>query len=191
MSTKTNKDSAKATTISRRSFMGRSAAMAGIFAVPTIIPASARGADGTVAPSNRIVVGQIGRGIMGRGHLSRLTHDTEIEVVALCEVDKVRLNDGMEELSSAYADRTQSGDYKGCATYNDYRELLARDDIDAVVVVTPDHWHSPISIHAAEAGKDVYCEKPISITVDESRQLVEAVQRNKRVFQNGSQYRTN
>lgn len=190
MPTKLNKDSDKANTITRRDFIGRSAAMAGIFTAPMIIPASARGADGTVAPSNRITIGQIGRGIMGRGHLSRLTHDSEVEVIALCDVDKSRLDEGMAEVASAYADRTQNGTYKGCTAYNDYREVLARDDIDAVVIVTPDHWHSPMSIHAVEAGKDVYCEKPISITIDEGRQLVEAVRRNNRVFQNGSQYRT-
>ena len=178
MPKKLNNDLARANTISRRSFIGRSAAMAGIFTAPMIIPASARGADGTVAPGNRITIGQIGRGIMGRGHLSRLTHESEVEVIALCDVDKVRLDEGMAELASAYADRTQNGTYKGCTAYNDYRELLARDDIDAVVIVTPDHWHSPMSIHAAEAGKDVYCEKPISITIDEGRQLVEAVRRN-------------
>ena len=95
MPKKLNNDLARANTISRRSFIGRSAAMAGIFTAPMIIPASARGADGTVAPGNRITIGQIGRGIMGRGHLSRLTHESEVEVIALCDVDKVRLDEGM------------------------------------------------------------------------------------------------
>ena len=176
--------------VSRRDFLAESAAVAGAFAAPAIIPASALGADGNVAPSERITVGLIGRGIMGRGHLRRLTGDKSVEFLALAEVDRSRRDDGMAEVAEAYAARIESGEYKGCTAYNDYRELLARSDIDAVVIVTPDHWHTPQSIHAAEAGKDVYCEKPISISIDEGRQLVEAVRRNGRVFQNGSQYRT-
>jgi hypothetical protein len=171
--------------------MGRTAAMAGALAAPAIIPASAWGADGHTAPSNRITLGQIGRGMVGRGHLGRLSTSPEVEVLALCEVDRGRLEEGLAVVSNAYSERRASGTYGGCGTYSDYRELLAREDIDGVVVCTPDHWHTPISIHAAEAGKDVYCEKPISITIDEGRQLVNAVRRNGRVFQNGSQYRTN
>ena len=83
-----------------------------------------------------------------------------------------------------------AGTYRGCTAYNDYRELLARPDIDAVVIVTPDHWHAMQSIHAVEAGKDVYCEKPISLTIREGRRLVEAVRRYGRIFQTGTQYRS-
>lgn len=186
MSKISRRNTATGQSISRRTFIGTSAAIA----APMILPASARGADGHIAPSNRITVGQIGRGIMGKGHLRRLAHDPSVEYLALCEVDKSRLEDGMAEVAEAYAERSASGTYEGCAGYNDYRELLGRDDIDAVVIATPDHWHTPLSIQAAESGKDVYCEKPISITIDEGRQLVEAVRRNGRVFQNGSQYRT-
>jgi Oxidoreductase family, NAD-binding Rossmann fold/Oxidoreductase family, C-terminal alpha/beta domain len=178
-------------TISRRSFIRRTAAVAGALSAPVIIPASARGADGHVAPSNRVTVGQIGRGMMGRGHLNYLAQNRSAELLALCDVDKTRLDEGMEQVAAFYADRTANGTYKGCTAYNDYRELLARDDIDAVVIATPDHWHTPQSIDAAEAGKDVYCEKPNSLSIDEGRQLVDAVQRNGGVFQNGSQYRTN
>lgn len=191
MMTKSNENKTLESVISRRSFIGRSAAIAGAFTAPAIIPASVRGADGHVAPSNRITVGQIGLGRMGRGHLRHLAHNPSVEVLALCEVDRMRLEDGKKELADLCAERTANGTYHGCELYNDYRELLARDDVDAVVIVTPDHWHTPQSIHAAESGKDVYCEKPISITVDEGRQLVDAVRRNGRVFQNGSQYRTN
>lgn len=184
-------DTAGVGTISRRAFMGRTAVAASAIAAPMIIPASARGADGNTAPSNRITLGQIGHGMVGRGHLGRLSTSPEVEVLALSEVDRSRLDEGLEVVANAYADRTASGAYRGCGAYNDYRELLARDDIDGVVICTPDHWHTPMSIHAAEAGKDVYCEKPISITIDEGRQLVNAIRRNGRVFQNGSQYRTN
>jgi len=176
--------------ITRRQFIGRSAAAAGAFAVPTIIPASALGADGAVAPSERVVMGQIGRGMMGRGHLVHFAQNKLVQLVAVCEVDRLRREEGKAEVESYYADATASGTYHGCATYNDYRELLARADIDAVSIATPDHWHTPISIHAAEAGKDVYCEKPNSICIGEGRQLVQAMERHGRVFQNGSQYRT-
>ena len=191
MSRRSISNEAKARVISRRSFIGRTAAVAGAFAAPMIIPASARGADGHVAPSNRITVGQIGLGLMGQGHLSHLGSKAEAEIVAICDVDRKRLEHGKSSVADIYAARTAEGTYRGCDGYNDYRELLAREDIDAVLIVTPDHWHTPLSIHAVEAGKDVYCEKPISITVDEGRQLVEAVRRHGRVFQNGSQYRTN
>jgi hypothetical protein len=177
--------------ISRRTFIGRAAAVAGAFSAPAIIPASALGADGHTAPSNRITVGQIGLGRMGVGHLRHLAHHASVEILALCEVDRTRLDDGKMALEGLYAKKIENGTYRGCDYYNDYREMLARDDIDAVMIVTPDHWHTPQSIHAVESGKDIYCEKPVSMTVDEGRQLVDAVQRNGRVFQNGSQYRTN
>ena len=191
MSETSQKRRATGGVISRRGFVRRAAVVSGAVCAPMIIPASARGADGTVAPSNRITVGLIGRGMMGRGHLRHLAYNPSVEVLALCEVDRTRLDEGMAELAALYAERTENGTARGCDAYNDYRELLARDDIDAVVIATPDHWHTPQSIHAAESGKDVYCEKPISITIDEGRQLVDAVRRNGRVFQNGSQYRTN
>jgi hypothetical protein len=89
-----------------------------------------------------------------------------------------------------YAADTTSGAYSGCRAYNDYREILARPDIDAVVIASPDHWHSLQSIDAAKAGKDIYCEKPISVTIEEGRRVVEAVRRYGRVFQTGTQYRS-
>jgi hypothetical protein len=190
MSCKSSTHDAEPGVISRRRFIGRSAAVAGALAAPMIIPASARGADGQVAPSNRITVGLIGLGAMGRGHLRHFGKNPAVEILALCEVDRTRLEEGKTGLAELYADRTAAGTYRGCDGYNDYRDVLARDDIDAVVIVTPDHWHTPQSVHAVEAGKDVYCEKPISISVDEGRQLVDAVRRHGRVFQNGSQYRT-
>jgi len=170
--------------ISRRGFLGRAGAAA---AAPWIIPASARGADGHVAPSNRITLGHIGHGIVARGHVNRVAYEPGVQVLAICDVDRSRAEDGKVEADGIQGNEAAGG----CTIYNDCRELLARDDIDAVLVLTPDHWHSPQSIHAAQAGKDVYCEKPVSVTIAEGRQMVEAVQRYGRVFQNGSQYRTN
>jgi len=173
--------------LSRRAFVSRTA---GALAAPWIVPASARGADGTTAPANRITVGLIGRGCMGRGHLQRLVGDKDVQVLAVCDVDRSRCQEGKEVVEANYAVSRPKGSYSGCATYSDYREVLARADIDAVVVVTPDHWHTPISVHAVKAGKDVYCEKPVSLTLRQGRALVDAVRANKRVFQTGSQYRS-
>ncbi|MHC4312450.1 MAG: Gfo/Idh/MocA family protein [Planctomycetota bacterium] len=175
--------------MTRRQFLGCTAAVSGIVAAPWIIPSSARGADGNVAPGNRITVGLIGHGIMGRGHLRRLAGDRDFQVMAVCDVDRVRCEEGKRRVEQTYAARSD-GTYHGFKAYNDYRELLARSDIDAVVIATPDHWHTLLSIDAAKAGKDVYCEKPISITVRQGRRLVETVQRYGRIFQTGTQYRS-
>jgi len=173
--------------MTRRKFMGTTASAV---ALPWIIPSSALGAAGAVAPSDRLTLGLIGRGCMGRGHLTRLAGDSDVQLLAVCDVDKSRRDEGKEVVEANYAASQPSGTYHGCAAYNDFRELLARQDIDGVVIATPDHWHTPISIYAVKAGKDVYCEKPVSMTIREGRALVDAVRANKRVFQNGSQYRS-
>ncbi len=147
--------------ISRRTFLAASATLATAW---------------RVAPSERITIGLIGIGAMGRGHLSLLLGLPSVQVVAVCDVDRVRREEARQQAN--------------CAAYNDYREMLARPDIDAVVVVTPDHWHSMIAMHAAQAGKDVYCEKPVSLTIREGRQLADTMQRYGRVFQTGTQYRS-
>ena len=171
----------------RRQFLKRTSIAASALAAPWIVPASVRGA---MAPSNRLTFGVIGPGLMGSGHVRRLIHDPGIQVLAVCDVDSIRRENAKNTVDAAYAADRASGAYKGCAAYNDYRELLARRDIDAVVIATPDHWHTLISIDAAKAGKDVYCEKPISVTIGEGRQLVETIRRYGRVFQTGTQYRS-
>ena len=176
--------------ITRRKFLHRTAAFSGIVAVPWIVPCTVRGANGNRSPSERITVGLIGKGLMGSGHLRRLVGDREVQVLAVCDVDSLRRQDGKRLVEETYAANRSSGTYSGCADYNDYRELLSRSDIDAVVIVTPDHWHTLLAIDAVKAGKDVYCEKPISITVREGRRLVEEVQRYSRIFQTGTQYRS-
>ena len=174
--------------VNRRTFL--KGAVAGVAAAPWIMPGSVWGANGAVAPSDRINVGVIGTGCMGRGHVHLLANYPAVRVLAVCDVDKSRCEENKNLVESAYAADKASGVYKGCSTYNDYRELLARPDIDAVVIATPDHWHSLISMHAAKAGKDVYCEKPVSLTIDEGRKLVQTMRRYGRVFQTGTQYRT-
>ncbi len=170
--------------VSRRRFLRDAGAT---LMLPPMVSASVCGADGRVVPSDRITVGIIGCGCMGRGHVRRMANSEEAQVLAVCDVDRLRVDKAKITVDQSQGHQAAGG----CTIYNDHRELLARDDIDAVVIVTPDHWHSPISIHAAQAGKDVYCEKPVSVTVAEGRQMVEVVQRYGRVFQNGSQYRTN
>ena len=166
----------KFNTISRRDFLRSSAVTAAALAVPTIVPSSVFGAD---APSSRITIGSIGLGGMGTGNMKGFKGKSGSQVVALCDVDtghrdQARLIAELDEKSS----------------YNDFRDLLARDDIDAVVVATPDHWHVPISIAAVKAGKDVYCEKPLTLTIAGGRALCEAVKRYGRVLQAGSQQRS-
>ncbi len=141
--------------ITRREFLGRTAAVSGVVAVPWVIASSARGADGNAAPSERITVGLIGKGLMGSGHLRRLVGDRDVQVLAVCDVDRLRCEDGKRRVEETYAANRSSGKYHGCTAYNDYREILTRSDIDAVVIVTPDHWHTLQAIDAAKAGKDI------------------------------------
>ena len=176
--------------ISRRQFLQATMAASSFAALPWIIPASARGANGAVPPSERINVGLIGCGMMGAGHLRVLLGSQETQLLAVCDVDRARCEEGRRIADETYAAARASGTYRGCKAYNDYRDVLARADIDAVVIVTPDHWHTLLSIDAAKAGKDVYCEKPVSLTIEEGRRLVETVRRYGRVFQTGTQYRS-
>jgi hypothetical protein len=164
--------------------------VAGLAALPVVLPASALGGEGTVPPSNRVNVGLIGKGAMGGGHLSRLAYDPAFQLLAVCDVDRTRREAGRSAVDDINAATRGAGTYRSCVAYNDYREVLARADIDAVVVVTPDHWHALQSVEAAQAGKDVYCEKPVSTTIEEGRLLAQAVQRYGRVFQTGTQYRS-
>lgn len=176
----------RASDLSRRAFLRTSAAVA----APWILPAAVFGAQGAAAPNERIGVGLIGVGCMGRGHLGWLLGEESVQLLAVCDVDRLRRDNAKATAEDRYAARQGAGAFRGCVAYNDYREVLARPDIDAVVVVTPDHWHTPISIDAAKAGKDIYCEKPISMTIGEGRCLVETVRRYGRVFQTGTQYRS-
>jgi hypothetical protein len=180
----------KPPTLTRRDFLRQAAAGAGAVALPTLIPAAARGAEALLPPSERINVGLIGRGLMGSGHLRVLLGRKESQVLAVCDVDQTRREEGRRIADDTYAADRAKGTYRGCAAYNDFRELLARPDIDAVLIATPDHWHTPLSIAAAKAGKDVYCEKPVSLTIQEGRDLREVMRRHGRVFQTGTQYRS-
>lgn len=177
--------------INRRRFLKNGSIAAAAIAAPSIIPASALGADGVPPPSERINSAVIGRGTMSRGHLNWMLRNPEFMVRAVCDVDAVRRTRAKQEVERHYGADKPGSVYRGCDTYNDYRELLARPDIDAVFICTPDHWHALQAIDAAKAGKDIYCEKPIAISIEEGRRLVETVRRYDRVFQTGMQRRSN
>jgi len=159
--------------ITRRQFMKYGAAT---IAVPTIVPSSVFGSN---APSERVNLGVIGTGAKATRGMKNFMNHTQSQVIALCDVNRKNL-----EATAAIAEVPK----EGC--YEDFRQLLARKDVDAVLIGTPDHWHVPISIAAVKAGKDVYCEKPLSNTIAEGRALVEAVNKHKRIFQHGTQMRS-
>ena len=186
--------SADATTpspgLNRRAFLQRGLALAALAGAPTVLPPAVWGAGGAVPPSERIGVGLIGRGAMGSGHLHRLAGDPAFQVLGVCDVDPTRREAGRALVDDMHAAERAQGQYRACVAYNDYRELLARTDLDAVVIATPDHWHALQSIDAAKAGKDIYCEKPISVTIEEGQRVVQTVRRYGRVFQTGTQYRS-
>ena len=169
---------------SRRQFLQNSALLA---AAPLILPSRVWSQE--TAPSKRLGVGFIGMGKQMRGHLKNCLQRDDVQVVAVCDVDTTRRDDAKKRADEAYAAKT-GNTYSGCAAYNDFRELLGRKDIDAVVIATPDHWHAYIAIAAVKAGKDVYCEKPLTHNVREAVELVKAVRQSNRVFQVGSQQRS-
>jgi predicted dehydrogenase len=172
----------------RRQFLKfAAAATAAPFILDTHIHAQARRGHG---PNERIHLGFIGIGMMGRGHLGGFLANQNVQVVAVCDVHRLRREDAAGRVHRAYAARRKGGTYSGCAAFVDFRELLQRRDIDAVVIATPDHWHAIPAILAARARKDVYCEKPLSLTIAEGQAMVRAARDNNIVFQTGSQQRT-
>ncbi len=164
---------------------GASTALAAGF--PAIVPASVFGAT---APSNRINVGAIGTGRISRSHdMPGVWKHDHAQIVAVCDLDRRRMEDAKVLVNGVYAKKTGKP-FDGVQGYVDYRDLLASADLDAVLVSTPDHWHALIAITAVEAGKDVYLQKPASLTIAEGRALSNAVHRTGRIFQIGSQQRS-
>lgn len=174
------------TQLTRRQFALASAAT---LAAPFVYAQNTQPRQGQ-GPNGRINLGFIGVGIMSRGHLQAFLGNRETQVVAVCDVHRGRRDDAVERVHRAYAAERKAGTYTGCAAFNDFRELLARRDIDAVVIGTPDHWHAIPAILAARARKDIYCEKPLALTIAESQDMVRAARDNDVVFQTGSQQRT-
>jgi predicted dehydrogenase len=153
-----------------------------------------------VAPSNRITVGVIGTGNQGFNDLGSFLRDERVQIVAVCDVNRESAGywdgkvGGREParrlVEKVYGERKPSGDYRGCRACGDYREILGRKDIDTVEVCTPDHWHAIPVIEACQARKDIYCQKPLSLTISEGRAMSYAVNRSGVVFQTGSQQRS-
>jgi predicted dehydrogenase len=195
------KNKGTAVGLSRRRFLRRAAGLGiGAAAAPYIVPASAIGAAGAVAPSNRITMGIIGTGNQGFNDTRAFLGDERVQIVAVCDVNRESAGywdgaiggrePGRRLVDEHYAAWRRSGKSKGCQAYVDFRELLARDDIDAVEVCTPDHWHAIPVIAACKSGKDIYCQKPLSLTVVEGRAMANAVKRYGVIFQTGSQQRS-
>ncbi len=169
--------------LSRRDFVKAAAAF------PAIVPSRVLGRS---APSNLIQVAQIGCGRIARASEfpGILRHSDVARFVAVCDLDTVRLNDAKELVERAYASKFASGGYASVKTYRDYREMLEDKSIDAVAISTPDHWHAQPAIEAALAGKDIYLQKPASLTIREGRQMADVIKKTRRVLQLGSQQRS-
>ncbi len=170
------------TPVSRRSFLKRAALAGGVLGMPTIIPSSALGADGQVAPSERITLGFIGTGDHGvNWNLVHYRRQKAAQILAVCDVDDRRRFRAKQTVDEHHGN-------EDCMSTGDFREVLARRDIDAVMISTPDHWHTLISLLALQAGKDVQCEKP-TLTIHEGKVLVDAVRKSKCVFQTSTEDR--
>lgn len=168
-------------TMNRRQFLKNAFGTA--IAAPYFISASALGKNGFTAPSDRLTLGCIGVGGMGTANMNSFLAKSEVQVLAVCDVDTAHRNRARDTVNARYGNND-------CATYNDFREVLARNDIDAISLATPDHWHGVIAVAAARAGKDIYGEKPLAYTISEGRAVVDAVQRHGVVWQTGSWQRS-
>ena len=170
--------------VSRRLFLKGVAAAA---AAPYVIPGSALGLEGRPAPSNRICMGFVGQGGQGSGDMGGFLGHPEVQALAVCDVDYKQRAAAKQRAEQHHAGEKASGAWKGCDDYNDFRELCARPDLDAVFCATPDHWHALVTVTAMKEGKDVYCEKPECLTIHEGRVMVDTARRYGRVFSGGSQ----
>lgn len=166
----------------RREFLKTSTVAAAAIAAPYYVPATALG-FGRAAPSERIVMGCIGTRGQGRGIMGAFMNQDDVQVVGVCDVDTRELKTAVEQVNMKYGNQD-------CKEYGDFRELVARDDIDAVTVTTPDHWHALCSVAAANAGKHIYCEKPLANSIGEGRAIADAVKKNNVKLQTGSQERS-
>jgi predicted dehydrogenase len=186
--------------LTRRQFLRRSVGAVGaVIVAPAIIPASALGRNGLIAPSDRVTMGFIGVGTQGGGHLlgGAWTYLTggyaarqDVQVLAVCDVWRDRRERAQLRVNQHYAEAFGKANYRSCEAYVDFRNILDRGDIDAVLIATPAHWHATMAVMTAAAGKDIYCEKPTAVTVRESQAVLAAVRRYGRVYQAGTQQRS-
>ncbi len=186
--------------MTRRDFLRHAASAAtAALATPSVIPISALGQNGNVSPNNRIVMGFIGVGTQGGGHLlggawtyvaGGYAGRKDVQVVAVCDVWRDRRERACQRVNDHYGEVYGKGTYKSCQAYTDFRHVLERPDIDAVLIATPAHWHATMACMAAAAGKDLYCEKPTAVTLRESQAVLATVRRYGRVYQAGTQQRS-
>lgn len=183
----------------RRFLRGAATALGAGFAAPSIVSAATLGRGGALPPSERITMGFIGVGHQGGGHLfgGAWTYVTggyagrkDVQVLAVCDIWRERREGALKRVNDHYAEVNGKGSYKACEGYNDFRQVLDRDDIDAVLIATPAHWHATMVVMAAATGKDIYCEKPSAVTIEESQAIRDAVKRHGIVYQAGTQQRS-
>jgi predicted dehydrogenase len=175
--------------VTRRALLKRG--LTGILAcgvAPNIFPARLFGRN---APSNQLTVGLVGNGLICGSHAGTLTGRDDCRVLATCDVVRSKAEKMRDRLDQAYGKSNASGTSRGVDIHDTHEELLARSDLDVVFVCTPDHWHAAVSKAAMLAGKDVYCEKPLTLTVREGRVLVDTARRYGRILQTGTQQRSN
>src|SRR5439155_8648869 len=168
--------------LSRRRFVGSLAAAPLILAAPRGLTAP--------EPSERITLGIIGMGVRARQLLGSFLRDPGVQVISICDVVRERREHGKKLVEDHYARQKGKGEFNGCDAINDFREVIGRKDVDAVVIATPDHWHAIPCVLSARAGKHIYCEKPLTLTLAEGRKIVDEVRKAKVVFQSGSQQRS-
>lgn len=183
--------SEKRNAFSRRDFIGKASVAAAFMIVPRFVLGGKR-SNGTryVAPSDMISLGYIGTGKQGRGLVNSFLSTGEVRIAALSEVYDAKARLALDRIKEHYVKINAAGHLDDVPVVKDFRELLAMKDVDAVVIALPDHWHAAAAVRAAEAGKDIYCEKPLSLTVREGRAMVEATRKHNRVFQTGSMQRS-
>src|SRR5882672_227959 len=174
------KSTSPETKFTRRRFL----AVTGIaLAAPTLIPASALGRGGATAPSERITLGVVGWGMQGPSNTDAFLREKDCQVLTACDLDQNHLQAAMSRINGHYGT-------SDCKSYKDFREMMARSDIDAVMLAVPDTWHALVAVEAAHNKKDIYGEKPLARTIAEQQAIVKAVQKNQRIWQTGSWQRS-
>ncbi|MBC8032693.1 MAG: Gfo/Idh/MocA family oxidoreductase [Chitinophagaceae bacterium] len=186
--------------MNRRTFLKNTGIITASMGIPAIVPSSVFGKN---APSNRITIGLIGTGRQGYGQnlqgaalqnlgtrIPGMLDIPDARILAVCDVDRWRMNKAKETIETHYGKNTSSGKYKGCSTYTDFRDLINRKDIDAVMISTPDYWHTTMGIMAARTGKHISCEKPLSMSVQQGRSLVDAIKKYRVINRTDSEFRS-
>jgi predicted dehydrogenase len=175
---------------SRRAFLRSALRAGGALALPAVLPRSVFAAPGRPAPNSRLGIGMIGLGRQAyHANLLPFLASPDTQVVALCDVDARRLEAGQRKVDDFYSAKAPSATWRGCGVHRDFRDVLARPDVDAVMISTPDHWHVYMAIAAAQAGKDVALEKPVSLSIGQGRALSRAMHRYGRIFRTDSECR--